>query len=53
MLKVLHWAYMIGLLTFEYRKLTGAVYLDSYLRANPELDPANEDEDAFQEDDYE
>ena len=51
-LKVLQWAYLVGVLVFEYRKLTGEVYLDSYLRANPELDPNNPDSDVFQEDDF-
>ena len=36
-LKICQWAYLVGLLTFEYRKLTGEVYLDSYIRKNPEL----------------
>ena len=52
-LKIVQWAYLVGVLLFEYRKLTGKVYLDSYLRANPEFDPANQDADVFQEDDFE
>ena len=44
--------YIVGVLVFEYNKLTGKVYLESYLRENPELrEGAEEDADVFQEDD--
>ena len=35
--KVLSWMYITGVMVFEYRKLTGEVYLESYLRENPDL----------------
>merc|ERR1712070_246554 len=50
--KILSWMYITGVMVFEYRKLTGEVYLESYLRENPDLLlDQNEDADIFQEDD--